>query len=140
MAADGGCERDVTHRMNEGYTSWGVLKSLLSNRGLGIKVKKCLYERVIVPTALYGAETWGMRSAKGRKLNILEMNCLRSLVVVSRIETLKTLKTFIATVCQYNTIQYNVIFLQNVYKINFFLFLKDCKSKHVGPIVSYKGF
>ena len=37
------------------------------------------------------------------------------------LKTLKTLKAFIATVCQYNTIHYNVICLQNVYKINFFI-------------------
>ena len=35
MAADGGCETDVIHRMNEGYRAWGALKSVLSNRGLG---------------------------------------------------------------------------------------------------------
>ena len=29
---------------------------VLSNRGLGIKAKKCLYEGVIQPMALYGAE------------------------------------------------------------------------------------
>ena len=34
MAADGGCERDVVHRMKEGYRAWEVLKSVLSNRGL----------------------------------------------------------------------------------------------------------
>ena len=37
-----------------------------SNRGLGIMVKKCLYEGVIVPTEKRrrrGAEAWGMRSA-----------------------------------------------------------------------------
>ena len=45
----------------------GPLKSVLNNKGLGIKAKKCLYERVIVPTALYGAEAWGMRSAERRK-------------------------------------------------------------------------
>ena len=56
MAADEGCERDVVHRMNEGCRAWGGLKSILSNRGLGIKTKKYLYEGVIVPTALYGAE------------------------------------------------------------------------------------
>ena len=50
VAADGGCERDVVHRMNKGYTAWGALKNVLSNRGLGIKDKKCLYEGVIVPT------------------------------------------------------------------------------------------
>ena len=58
MADDGGCERDVVHRMNEGYRAWGALKSVLSNRGLGIKSTKCLYEGVIVPTELYGADTW----------------------------------------------------------------------------------
>ena len=44
VAADGGCGRDVVHRMNEGYRACGALKSVLSNRGLGIKVKKCLHE------------------------------------------------------------------------------------------------
>ena len=59
VAADEGCERDAGHRINEGYRAWGAMKSVLSNRGLGIKAEKCLYEVVIVPTALYGAEAWG---------------------------------------------------------------------------------
>ena len=59
MAVDGGCGQ----RMNEGYRAWGALKSVLSNRGLWIKAKKCLYEVVIVPTALFGEELWGMRTA-----------------------------------------------------------------------------
>ena len=42
-----GCEMDVVHRMIEGSIAWGVLKSVLSNRGQGIKAKKCLYEGVI---------------------------------------------------------------------------------------------
>ena len=29
VAADGGCERDVLHRMNEKYRASGVLKSVL---------------------------------------------------------------------------------------------------------------
>ena len=53
---------------------------------MGIKAKKCPYEGVIVPTALYGAHAWGMRSAERRKVNVLEMKCLRSLVGVSRMD------------------------------------------------------
>ena len=84
MAADGRCERDVVHRINDGCRAWGALKSALSNRRLEIKDKKYLYESVIVLTALYGADAWGMRSSERRKVNVLEMKCFRSLVGVSR--------------------------------------------------------
>ena len=36
----------------------------MSNGGLGIKENKGLYEGVIEPTALYGTEAWGIRSAE----------------------------------------------------------------------------
>ena len=81
VAADGGCERDVVHRMNE--RTWRALKSVLNNRGLGINAKKCLYEGV-VPTLLYRAEACGVRSAERRKVNVFELRCLRSLIGVSR--------------------------------------------------------
>ena len=54
--------------MNGGYREWGALKSVMSNKELGLKAKKCLYEGVIVTTALYGEEAWGMRSAERRKV------------------------------------------------------------------------
>ena len=60
--------------MNGGYIE-RVRAIARSNRGLVIKVKKCLYEGVIVPTALYGAEAWGMRSAERKKVNILITKC-----------------------------------------------------------------
>ena len=77
VAADRGCERDVVHTMNDGYRARGPLNSVLNNRGLGINAEKYLYEGVIVPTALYGAEAWGMRSSERRKVNVLEMKFLR---------------------------------------------------------------
>ena len=75
--------------MNEEYRAWGALKSVLSNRRRGIKTQKCLYEGVIVPTQLYGSEAWGMRSAERRKVNVLEMKCLRSLVRVARMDRVR---------------------------------------------------
>ena len=42
-----------------------------------------------MPTALYGIEAYGMRSAERRKVNVLEMKCLRSLVGVSRIDRVR---------------------------------------------------
>ena len=68
-----------------------ALKSVLSNSGKAKKClqAECLYEGVIVPRALYGAEAWGMRSAERRKVNVLEMMCLRSLVGVSRMDRVR---------------------------------------------------
>ena len=75
MAADEGCGREVVHRMNYRYRAWGALKSVLNNRGLGKKAKKCSYEEILVPTALYEADAFGMRSTERKKVNVLEMKC-----------------------------------------------------------------
>ena len=61
----------------------------MGNRGLGINAKNCLYEGLMLPTALYEAEAWGMRSAERRKVNALEMKCLRSLFGVSRMDRVR---------------------------------------------------
>ena len=45
--------------------------------------------RVIVPTALYGTEAWSVRSTERRKVNVLEMKCLRSVVGVSRMDMVR---------------------------------------------------
>ena len=88
VAGDGGYEMDVVHRMNVRYRAWEELKSVLSNRGFGIKTK-CLYEGVIVPTSLYGAEAWGMRSTERRKVNVLEMKCFEKFVIVSPMDRVR---------------------------------------------------
>ena len=49
----------MVHVMNQGYRPCGALKSVPSNRGPWLKPKKCLYEGVIVPTALYGTRGMG---------------------------------------------------------------------------------
>ena len=65
IAANGGVEADVHHRVNEGCKVLGALKGVLKNRGLGMNVKKVLYEKVVVPTVIYGSER--------QKLNVFEM-------------------------------------------------------------------
>ena len=59
---------------------------MLSNSGLGINTKKCLYEGVFIPSVWYGAEAWGMRSAERRKVNVLVIKCLRSFIGIKNEE------------------------------------------------------
>ena len=46
--------------VNEGYKVLGALKGVMKNR-LGMNVNKVLYEKVAVPTVMYGSESWGMK-------------------------------------------------------------------------------
>ena len=69
IAANGGVEADVHHRVNEGCKVLGALKGVM-NRGLGMNVKKVLYEKLVVPTVIYGSESWGMEVTERQKLNV----------------------------------------------------------------------
>ena len=64
VAADGGCERNVVQRVNEGYRRWGELTSALSNRGLGIKAKKCRHVVLIVQTAVVQSKLYQRDGAR----------------------------------------------------------------------------
>ena len=48
----------------------GAMSRVKRVRSLGINVKKMMYESIVVPTVLYGAETWG--------LNEKEIKCNRN--------------------------------------------------------------
>ena len=67
----------------------GAMKGVMNCRGLGMNVKKVLYEKVIVPTVTYGSECWGMKVSERRKLNVFEMRCLRSMAGVSRMDRVR---------------------------------------------------
>ena len=84
MAAVGGCRRGVLPRMYRGLIkASGALKSVQNNRGLWSNALKCLYKGGFVQTALYETEAWSMINAERRKVNVLEMKCLRSCVSVT---------------------------------------------------------
>ena len=51
-----------------------------------MRVKKALYESIVVPTVMYGGESWGLRKEERDKLNVMEMNCLRNMCGVFRRE------------------------------------------------------
>ena len=89
MARNGEIEEEVKYRVGEAGKVMGGMKKVWKNRDLGMSTKKGLYESVIVPTALYAAETWGMKTADKQRLDVLEMRCLRSMCGVTRWDRLR---------------------------------------------------
>ena len=57
VATDGGCGRDVVHRMNEGYRAWGLLNSVVGVRPLPLSVCMfvcvCSYIAMLCPEKTY---------------------------------------------------------------------------------------
>ena len=86
IAANDGVEVDVHHRVNEGCKVLGALQGIMKNRGLGMNVKKVLYEKAVVPTLMYGSESWGMKVTDRQKLNVFEMKYLRSMIGIPQLD------------------------------------------------------
>ena len=59
--------------VHEGCKVLGALKGVTKNRGLGMSVKKVLCEKVVMPTVMYGSQSWGMIVTGRQKLNVFEM-------------------------------------------------------------------
>ena len=89
IAANGGVEADVHHKVYEGCKVLGALEGVMKNRGLEINIKKVLYEKVVVPTVMYGSESWGTKVTERQKLNVFKMKCLRSMTGVFRLDRVK---------------------------------------------------
>lgn len=89
VSVDGRIDVEVKHRTNEVCKVLGGMNQVFRNRALGMNAKKRLYEGVVVPTALYGAETWNMGVAERKRLNVVEMKCLRSMCGVTRYDRVR---------------------------------------------------
>ena len=84
ISVDGKIEGEVKARVNEVAKVQGGLKEILKSKTLKMDAKRRLYEGIAVPTALYGAETWNMSVKDRRRLNVVEMRCLRNMCGVTR--------------------------------------------------------
>ena len=89
VARNGEIKEEVKFRVGEAGKAMGGMKKIWKNRDLGMGVKRGLYESVIVPTALYAAETWGMKTADKKRLDVMEMRALRSMCGVTRWDRLR---------------------------------------------------
>ena len=50
------------------------------------EVKRELYERVVIPTVVYGSKTWSLSAQERRKIEVFEMMCLRNICGIRRVD------------------------------------------------------
>ena len=50
---------------------------------------KVLHEKVVVPSVMYGSESWGMKVTESQKLYVFEMKCLWSMTDLSLLDRVR---------------------------------------------------
>nr|VZI47169.1 unnamed protein product [Spirometra erinaceieuropaei] len=72
---------EVARRISKASQAFGRLQSTVWNRhGLKLSTKLKMYKAVILPTLLYGAETWTVYTNQARRLNHFHLSCLRRIL------------------------------------------------------------
>nr|VZI49625.1 unnamed protein product [Spirometra erinaceieuropaei] len=72
---------EVANRISKASQAFGRLQSTVWNRhGLQLSTKLKIYKAVILPTLLYGAETWTVYTRQARRLNHFHLSCLRRIL------------------------------------------------------------
>ena len=53
------------------------------------EVKQGLYERVRIPTLVYGSVMWSLGVQERRKIEVFEMMCLRNICGIKRVDRVR---------------------------------------------------
>ena len=68
IGTDGGMGQEVVHRVLEGKKVWETMAKLWKENIISREVKLELYERVVIPTVVYGSETCSLSAQERRKI------------------------------------------------------------------------
>ena len=74
---------EVAHRVLEGRMVWGTKAKFWKNL-ICRELKRELYNRVVIPTKVYGSKMWPLSAEDKRRIEVLEMMCLRSICGIRR--------------------------------------------------------
>ena len=86
MSSDDGMGEEVNHRITEAKKAWGALKDLWKKRHISPEAKVGMYEGIIEPNFLYGCEMWSLKVHERKRMEEVEMNCLRNIYGLRRID------------------------------------------------------
>ena len=77
LDADGGCNLAVMARVRSAWKKFCEYLSILTRKGLSLKLKGKLYTTCVRSCLMHGSETWPMKVEHELKLNCTEMSMIR---------------------------------------------------------------
>ena len=86
ISSDGGMGDEVNHSITEVKKALGALKDIWKKRHISREAKVGMYEGIIEPSLLYGCEVWTLKVCERKRMEAVEMNCLRNICSLRRID------------------------------------------------------
>ena len=68
LAEDGELDAEVNHEVQSGWRNW---KRVLCDRRMKVKIKGKVYKTTVRPAMVYGAETWAVKKAHAKKMEVV---------------------------------------------------------------------
>ena len=89
MADNGDLAAEMTNRIQSGWKNWKRVSGILCDRRIRLRVNGKVYKAVLRPAMMYGAETWAMKKALYKKLDVAEIRMLRWMSGVTKLEKIR---------------------------------------------------
>ena len=82
ITADGDCSHEIKRHLLLGRKAMTNLDSLLESRDITLPAKVCLVKAMVFPVVTYGCESWTVKKAESRRIDVFEVWCWRRLLRV----------------------------------------------------------
>ena len=73
-------DREIEHRVTRGWAKFSVYKGELCDKRYSLLHRLKLFNAVVTPTVLYGAECWTMTAGREQKLKVAQRRMLRKML------------------------------------------------------------
>ena len=82
ITAEGDCSHEIKRRLLLGRKVMTKLDSILKSRGITLSTKVCLVKAMVFPVVMYGCESWTIKKAECRRIDVFELWCWRRILRV----------------------------------------------------------
>ena len=77
ITADGDYSHEIKRHMLLGRKVMTYLESLLKSRDITLPTKVHLVKAMVFPVVMYGCESWNVKKAERRRMDVFELWCWR---------------------------------------------------------------
>ena len=82
ITTDGDCSHEIKRRLLLGRKVMTNLESILKSRDITLSTKVHLVKAMVFPVVVYGCESWTIKKAEHRRIDVFELWCWRRLLRV----------------------------------------------------------